>query len=396
MFGHSIKLFDLFGFEIRIDASWFLIAALIVWSLSSGYLPQTLPGLGQIAYVTLALVAMLGLFGSLILHEVAHSLVARRYGLGIGGITLFLFGGVAELTDEPKNAASEFWIAIAGPAMSLGLALVFWLAAASIPGPELLTVLLGYLAAVNLMLALFNMLPAFPLDGGRVLRAWLWQRSGDLLSATRKASGAGVVLAFALMGLGALSAMSGGGIGGFWLVLIGFFVLTASRGAYQQLLLKDGLRGRQVADLMTTNPHMARPDMRLADLVDRVMLAHAISFVPVIANGQLVGQIDTRLVQTIPREDWAKRDVASVMVPVDLDCVVSPQMTAQDALARLIAGPARKLIVVDRGAVCGVLSLRDLLGHIAVVQALGGGRHSDRAGKAKAPPARKPWLRPQP
>lgn len=396
MFGHSIKLFDLFGFEIRIDASWFLIAALIVWSLSSGYLPQTLPGLGQIAYVTLALVAMLGLFGSLILHEVAHSLVARRYGLGIGGITLFLFGGVAELTDEPKNAASEFWIAIAGPAMSLGLALVFWLAAASIPGPELLTVLLGYLAAVNLMLALFNMLPAFPLDGGRVLRAWLWQRSGDLLSATRKASGAGVVLAFALMGLGALSAMSGGGIGGFWLVLIGFFVLTASRGAYQQLLLKDGLRGRQVADLMTTNPHMARPDMRLADLVDRVMLAHAISFVPVIANGQLVGQIDTRLVQTIPREDWAKRDVASVMVPVDLDCVVSPQMTAQDALARLIAGPARKLIVVDRGAVCGVLSLRDLLGHIAVVQSLGGGRHSDRAGEAKAQPARKPSLRPQP
>jgi CBS domain-containing protein len=190
--------------------------------------------------------------------------------------------------------------------------------------------------------------------------------------------------------------MSGGGIGGFWLVLIGFFVLTASRGAYQQLLLKDGLRGRQVADLMTTNPHMASPDMRLADLVDRVMLAHAISFVPVIANGQLVGQIDTRLVQTIPREDWAKRDVASVMVPVDLDCVVSPQMTAQDALARLIAGPARKLIVVDRGAVCGVLSLRDLLGHIAVVQALGGGRHLDRAGKAKAPPARKPSLRPQP
>ena len=396
MFGQSIKLFDLFGFEIRIDASWFLIAALIVWSLSSGYLPQTLPGLGQMAYVTLALVAMLGLFGSLILHEVAHSLVARRYGLGIGGITLFLFGGVAELSEEPASPASEFWIAIAGPAMSLTLALSFGLGAAILPSAAAITLLAGYLAAVNLMLALFNLLPAFPLDGGRVLRAWLWQRSGDLLSATQKASSAGVFLAFALMGLGVLSAMSAGGIGGFWLVLIGFFVLTASRGAYQQLLLKDGLRWRQVADLMTTNPHIAVPDMRLADLVDRVMLAHAISFVPVIAKGQLMGQIDTRMVQTIPRDDWAKRDVASVMVPVDLDCVISPQMTAQDALARLIAGPARKLIVVDRGAVCGVLSLRDLLAHIEVVQSLGGGSPSDRAGKAKAPPARKPSLRPQP
>ena len=396
MFGQSIKLFDLFGFEIRIDASWFLIAALIVWSLSSGYFPQTLPGLAQMTYVALALIAMLGLFGSLILHEVAHSLVARHYGLGIGGITLFLFGGVAELTEEPKNAASEFWIAMAGPAMSISLALVFWLGAVAIPGPAVFPVLLGYLAAVNLMLALFNMLPAFPLDGGRVLRAWLWQRSGDLLAATAKASGAGVILAFALMGLGVFSTMSGGGIGGLWLVLIGFFVLTASRGAYQQLLLKDGLRGRQVADLMTTNPHIARPDMCVADLVDQVMLAHAISFVPVIADCQLVGQIYTRLVQTIPRADWAKRDVASVMVPVDLDCVISPQMTAQDALARLVAGPARKLIVVDRGVVCGVLSLRDLLGHIAVVQALGGARHPDWAGKATAPPARKPMFRSQP
>ena len=135
MFGQSIKLFDLFGFEISIDASWFLIAALIVWSLSSAYFPQTLPGLAQMTYVALALIAMLGLFGSLILHEVAHSLVARHYGLGIEGITLFLFGGVAELTEEPKNAASEFWIALAGPAMSISLALVFgW---ARSPSPAL-------------------------------------------------------------------------------------------------------------------------------------------------------------------------------------------------------------------------------------------------------------------
>lgn len=393
MFGQSIKLFDLLGFPIRVDASWFLIAALIVWSLATGYFPQALPGLAPMGHLAMGVVAMLGLFASLILHELAHSLVARRHGLGIGGITLFLFGGVAELSEEPANPASEFWIAIAGPAMSLTLALSFGLGAAILPNAAAITVLAGYLAAVNLMLGLFNLLPAFPLDGGRVLRAWLWQGSGDLLSATRKASAAGTALAVALMGLGIFLAMSGGGIGAVWLALIGFFVLTASRGAYQRLLLQDSLRGRLVADLMTTNPHMASPDMRIADLVDQVMLAHAVSFVPVIAEGQLAGQIDTRLLQRIPRDDWAKRDVASVMVPVDLDCVVSPQMTAQDALARLIAGPARKLIVVDRGAVCGVLSLRDLLAHIAVVQTLGGAQLSGRAGKAVAPPARKPILR---
>lgn len=396
MFGQSIKLFDLLGFPIRIDASWFLIAGLIVWSLTTGYFPQTLPGLAPMGHLALGVVAMLGLFASLILHELAHSLVARRYGLGIGGITLFLFGGVAELNDEPKSAASEFWIAIAGPAMSGALALLAGLIAAALPDTGVLAVLVGYLAAVNLMLALFNLLPAFPLDGGRVLRAWLWHRSGDLLAATAKASGTGVVLAFGLMGLGLLSAISGGGIGGVWLVMIGFFVLTASRGAYQQLLVKDGLRGRHVADLMTTNPHMAHPGMRLDALVDQVMLAHAISFVPVIAEGQLVGQIDTRMVQATPRVEWGQRDVASVMAPVDPDCVISPQMTAQDALARLIAGPGRKLIVVDRGVVCGVLSLRDLLGHIAVMQALGGVSHSVRTGKAIAPPVRKPMLRQQP
>lgn len=396
MFGPSIKLFDLLGFPIRIDASWFVIAALIVWSLSSGYFPQALPGMGPMTYLALSLAAMIGLFGSLILHELAHSLVARRYGLGIGGITLFLFGGVAELSEEPKSATSEFWIAIAGPVMSATLALAFGLGAATLPELGTLAVLLGYLAAVNLMLAVFNMLPAFPLDGGRVLRAWLWQRAGDLQEATRKASGTGVIIAAALMGLGFVSAMSGGGIGGFWLILIGFFVLTASRSAYQQLVLRDSLRGRRVGDLMTPNPQTASPEMRLATLVDQVMLAHAVSFVPVVSDGQILGQIDTRLVRSVPRATWQDRDVGSVMAPIDPNSLISPQMTAQDALERLIKGPARKLIVVDRGVVCGVLSLRDLLGHIAVVQALGGGLGTVQAGKAMALPAHKSILRPQP
>jgi Zn-dependent protease len=373
MFGHSVKLFDLFGFEIKIDASWLLIAALIVWSLASGYLPQVLPGLGQAAYLTVAVIAMLGLFGSLILHELAHSLVARRYGLGIGGITLFLFGGVAELVDEPKSAGSEFWIAIAGPLMSFLLAGLFGLAVAVTGAEGVFGTILAYLASINLILAVFNLLPAFPLDGGRVLRAWLWQRSGDMLEATRKASGAGTVLALGLMGLGLFSALSGGGIGGLWLVLIGFFVLNASRGTYQRLLMQDSLRGRRVAELMTPDPWTATPDMTLAELADGVMLAHAVSFAPVVERGVVTGQIDAAMMREVPRADWATTRVADVMAPLGDTDLVAPRMTAEEALQRLSEGQHRKLIVADGRRLRGVLSLRDLMGHIAVVQALGRG-----------------------
>ncbi|WP_284261850.1 site-2 protease family protein [Roseicyclus amphidinii] len=373
MFGHSVKLFDLFGFEIKVDASWLLIAALIVWSLASGYLPQVLPGLGPGAYLALAIAAMLGLFGSLILHELAHSLVARRYGLGIGGITLFLFGGVAELLDEPKSAGSEFWIAIAGPVMSFVLAALFGLAAMATGAEGIVGTILAYLASINLVLAVFNLLPAFPLDGGRVLRAWLWHRSGDMLGATRKASGAGTVLALGLMGLGLFSALSGGGIGGVWLVLIGFFVLNASRGTYQRLLMQDGLRGRRVAELMTPDPWTATPEMTLAELADRVMLAHAVSFAPVVDAGNVIGQIDAARMREVAREDWATTRVAETMAPLTDADLIAPRMTAEEALQRLSDGPQRKLIVAEGRRLRGILSLRDLMGHIAVVQALGRG-----------------------
>ena len=382
MFGHSVKLFDLFGFEIKVDASWLLIAGLIVWSLSTGYFPQVLPGLTQTAYVSLSVTAMLGLFGSLILHELAHSLVARRDGLGIGGITLFLFGGVAELVDEPKSAASEFRIAIAGPIMSVILAGLFGLAALATGTEGIVGMLLAYLASINLVLAVFNLIPAFPLDGGRVLRAWLWQRSGDMLGATRKASGAGTILAFALMGFGLFSALTGGGIGGAWLVLIGFFVLNASRGAYQRLLMQDALRGRRVAELMTADPWTTPPEATLAEVADGVMLAHAVSFVPVVRGGEVLGYLDAALMRAIPREDWATTPASTTMAQIDASCLIAPRASAEEALTRLAQGPHRKLIVAEGRQVRGVLSLRDLMGHIAVVQALGRtGRPQTRAGR---------------
>jgi CBS domain-containing protein len=216
-------------------------------------------------------------------------------------------------------------------------------------------------------------LPAFPLDGWRVLRAWLWSRSGDMLEATRKASDAGTVLALGLMALGLFSALSGGGIGGLWLVLIGFFVLNASRGAYQRLLMQDGLRGRRVAELMTPDPWTVTPEMTLNDVADRVMLAHAVSFAPVVEQGLVIGQIDAAGMREVPREDWATTRVAEVMMPLGDADLILPRMTAEEALQRFSEGPHRKLIVAEGRRLRGILSLRDLMGHIAVVQALGRG-----------------------
>lgn len=373
MFNHSVRLFDLFGFEIRIDASWLLIATLIVWSLSRSYFPMVLPDLEPLAYLVLSVVAMLALFASLILHELAHSLVARRYGLGVGGITLFLFGGVAQLEEEPQSAQSEFRIALAGPAMSFVLAVSFGLAAQVLPGNSVLFVLFSYLASINLVLALFNLVPAFPLDGGRVLRAYLWQRSGDMLGATRTASTAGIVFAFLLMAFGLFSVLSGGGIGGIWMGLIGLFVLNASRGTYQHLVTQMSLRGVSVRELMTPDPHCAHPDMTISELADQVMLAHGVSFVPVVEHGQLLGHIETHVMRQVPRSDWDQTKVADIYLALTEATCVPPGMSTEKALDRLAKGPERKLMVSEGRKLLGVLSIRDLMGHIAIVQELGRG-----------------------
>jgi Zn-dependent protease len=212
-----------------------VIATLIVWSLARGYFPAVLPVLDPGTALILAVIAMLGLFASLILHELAHSLVARRYGLPVGRITLFLFGGVAELDEEPAKRRLRILDRRRGPRHELRARGRLRPPVTLVTGDGAVGVLADYLATINLILGGFNLIPAFPLDGGRVLRAWLWRRSGDVLSATRIASQAGSGLALALMAMGLFSVLSGGGLGGIWMGLIGLFVLNASRGAYQQM-----------------------------------------------------------------------------------------------------------------------------------------------------------------
>lgn len=377
MFTKAVRLFDIFGFQIKVDPSWLLIAALVVWTLSAGYFPERVPGLGRSDYLGLSVVAMLAFFGGLILHELAHSLVARRFGLGIGGITLFIFGGVAELDEEPVSPVSEFWIAIAGPAMSLALAALAWLTHLALKDAEVsapMQAVFEYLAVINLILAVFNLLPAFPLDGGRVLRAALWRASGDLVRATRNASTISELVAYALIALGLVSLFSGGTVGGLWQILIGFFLMSAARGTYQQLLVKSALGNRTVGRMMTEDVRQAGPDDTLSRIVDEIMLAQAISFVPVTEGEHLLGYVDTNLVRRIDRENWDNTHVGDIFIASDSENTVRPDLPADALLQRIAKTGRRKYLVAEKERFLGVITLTDLLSYLAVLQDIGAGR----------------------
>jgi len=365
MFRNSTTVLKVFDIEINLASSWFLIAALITWSLADQVFPQQIPGLPTLQYVTLSIVAMLLFFVSLLLHELAHALVAKSFGLKVPRITLFLFGGVAELGDEPDTAGHEFWIAIAGPAMSLALASVFWVSSVVVvlisAGLSQVHTVLSYLATINLILAVFNMLPAFPLDGGRVLRAAIWSRTGNVLKATKTSTKFGEYLGFGLMALGLLSLFQGVPLGGAWQIMIGLFIVVAAKSSLESLRSKTLLGNQKVADVMSANPVTVDPDLSLTDLVNRIMLPNRVSFVPVVEDGILLGHIDTKVLSMIDCENWSNTQVGDVFVGLDTTRVISPQDSAADILKRMTENDERKLIVSEGRRLVGVVTLSDLM-----------------------------------
>jgi len=374
MFKHAVNILEIAGFKIRIDPSWLLIAALIVWSLSAAYFPHELPGYSPYYYVALAVIAMLGLFASLILHELSHSLVARRFGLRVGGITLFVFGGVAELEQEPESPKSELWIALAGPAMSLLLAGLFLIASIMLNGSGIskpLEIVFTYLALINFILAVFNLVPAFPLDGGRVLRALLWQYKNDLLWATRIASGFGTVFGIFLIVTGVLSMFSSSSTTGLWQVLIGFFVVNASRSSYRQLMIKTALQDHTVRNLMSSTPQVANASDTVQKTVDELMLRYHKSFIPVMIGNRLVGYVDTTAVNGVARENWPTTRLSEILVPSNPDNTVPTDMPMEELFEKMARSGQRKMLVGQDGKLEGVISLSDLMSYLAIRQGLG-------------------------
>lgn len=366
MNGRGITLFELLGFKVRIDFTWIFLALLVTWSLAKGVFPVWYEdaGLSNATFWWMGIAGMFGLVFSLVFHELSHSLVARRYGLPIKGITLFIFGGVAEMTEEPKSAKVEFWMAIAGPIASFLLALVFYLLAGfgeaqGLPVP--VTGVLAYLAFVNLLLGGFNLIPAFPMDGGRVLRAALWQWRGDLRQATRIASNAGKGFGMALMLLGLLSVVTGNFIGGMWWFLIGLFVRGAAEASYQQMATRRIFEGEPVRRFMTHETVTVSPGLSLAAFVEDYVYEYHYDLFPVVEDGRLVGAVSTRQVKTVPREEWPRRRVGDLMAPCTEENTVDPGMDAIEAMALMRRSGASGLIVALGDRLVGIVVLKDML-----------------------------------
>ena len=370
MFGRRIKLFKLLGFEVRIDLSWIVIAVLVTWSLAAGLFPHFYPHLQPQIYWEMGVAGALGLFFSIIFHEFCHSLVARRFGIPMKGITLFIFGGVAEMGDEPPSARSEFFMAAAGPLSSILIGVVFYglyLAGRGGDWPLPLNGVLAYLAYINILLALFNLLPAFPLDGGRILRSILWGVKQNLQWATRVSASIGSGFGVILICYGIFQVFwQNNLIGGLWIFLIGLFLRNAARMSYQQLLVRRALEGERISRFMTRDPVTVPPDISVAQLVDDYVLKHHFKMFPVLDGGRLAGCVTSRDIKAIPKEEWGRETVGQIAERCPPEAVIGPQTDAVKALAIMNQTGLSRLLVAEDGRLVGILTLKDLLAFLSL------------------------------
>jgi Zn-dependent protease/CBS domain-containing protein len=356
----TLQLGRIAGIRIGVNWSWLIVFALIVWSLAVAVFPSQNPGFSDGEYIALAVVAALLFFVSLLLHELGHALQARREGVEIEGINLWLFGGVAQFKTGFPSAGAEFRIAIAGPLVSLGLGLLFVLVAAFAELPSAIDGVFAWLGFTNLILLAFNLLPALPLDGGRVLRSALWQFRGDLQWATRVAAGIGRGFGFLFIGLGVVMLIVEGAFSGAWLAFIGWFLLQAATAEARYVATRQALDGLKVRDLMVRQPVTVDADVSLGQFMDEVAWSRRYTTYPVLEHGHPIGLLAFRSVATVPRSEWNARLVREAMIPRDQVPLLAEDEEAIDALAELSAAEVNRGLVVDDGRLAGFLSITDL------------------------------------
>ncbi|WP_028574525.1 site-2 protease family protein [Desulfonatronovibrio hydrogenovorans] len=380
MFGKSINLVKVMGFQIKVDVSWIIIAVLVTWSLAVGFFPHYIEGLRTMDYWILAVFGALGLFFSIVFHEFWHSYVARKMGVSIKGITLFVFGGVAEMEDDPKTPRSEFWIAIAGPLASFFLALVFYLvfdlARSMEMAPGIISVFM-YLALINLILAIFNLIPAFPMDGGRILRAALWHLKKDLPWATRTAANMGSIFGLVLIGLGLLNMLTGNLVGGLWYFVIGMFIRFVAQNSYRQLMVKRALAGETVQSLMK-EPVYVPGEITLQELVEDYVYRYHFKMFPVRDGKTLTGCITTRQVGEIERQNWPGILVREITRQCSMENTVGPDEDVVKVLGKMNRTGLSRMMVVRNGELLGIISLKDIMAYLSARMELeGDGSFSD-------------------
>ncbi|MCD6654161.1 MAG: site-2 protease family protein [Sulfurovum sp.] len=369
MLKNKITLLKLFGFNVRIDSSWIIILFLVIWSLAEGFFPARFTELDEQTYWMMAIAGAMGLFASIIIHEFSHAFIARKYGLKIQNITLFVFGGVAEMKDEPQNPKVEFLMAIAGPIASLLLSVLFSTLhtvgdATGLPIP--IIGVLGYLGTINMLLAIFNMLPAFPTDGGRILRSFLWWKKKDIRWATQMASRISLFFAVSIIFIGFVNMIASNVIGGLWWILIGSFLFSAANASYHSLLIKQSFSGKSVRHFMNPSPVTVPYGITLKELVDTYLSHYPHKMYPVTKEDSIVGMITIADIKAVPQEGRTQYTAGGVMHPKNTNNSVSIDTAVNDALVKMNATGASRLLVTENSKAVGIITLKDLLEFIAL------------------------------
>jgi Zn-dependent protease/predicted transcriptional regulator len=396
MFSGGFSIGRVFGIDIRIDWSWLFIFVLVTWNLADVF-GQVHTNWGAVLTWGTSVVAALLFFASVLAHELAHSLVARAQGVPVRSITLFLFGGVSSIERDPSSARNEFLMAFVGPLTSIVIGIVLLLIAgagtgsisASVTDPTQaiallnpLTTLLMWLGSVNVFVGFFNLIPGFPLDGGRVVRAILWALTDDLRSSTRWASVLGQLIAWLMilagiaMVFGVQIPFFGTGLGGLWLAFIGWFLNTASAQSYRQLVIHDILEGVGVSRMMRSEPPTVAPNVSVSSLVHDYIMGHEDRAFPVMEDGRLVGLVTLEDVRHASRETWETATVREIMTPADELVEVRPEEDAAEALNKLTARNVGQLPVTQDDKLVGLLRRQDLVNWLQLHSELNLGRRS--------------------
>ncbi len=379
MMNDAFPIGRLAGIPVRLHATWFLVAALVVWSLAAAYFPAAAEGYAVGSYWVVAIVAAALFFGSLLAHEFAHAYVATRRGMRVASITLYLFGGVAAIETESETAADEFWMTVVGPLTSFALGGVFgllWLASGD--ASRLLTAMLGYLAFINTALALFNLIPGFPLDGGRLLRALVWWKTKSEETATRVAAGAGVFFGYVLIAIGIARAFTGSPVNGLWFVFLGWYLQSMADQYRRQAGVQRLFSGLRAVDLANPQPLYVRPDDRLDRVAEDVILAHGVRAVPVLApeaepeqipgpqGDRFLGLLTLAGISAVPRAEWATTAAAQAMIPAERLYTVGPTDPVEDAVRLMAQHDVNQLVVLEDGRFVGLLSRGTVIRHLEV------------------------------
>jgi len=358
----SISLGKIFGIEIRLHVSWFLVAALVTATLALGFFPAKYAGWSTLTYWVVGAVTAVLFFASVLLHELGHSLVALHEKVPVKSITLFVFGGVSQITAEPATAGSEFRIAVTGPLVSFALAAIFTTLGTALHSIAYLAAPLVYLGTINLLLGAFNLIPGFPLDGGRVFRSFLWKTGGNLRSATQWASRIGQVLAFGLILFGVAQFFLGAGLlGGLWYVFIGWFLNNAAESSYQQVVLRDMLSGVKARDVMTQQCQTVPAETPLDRLVEDNILGQGQRCFFIAEDGDLKGLITVHNIRHVAASRRGEVTAEQVMTPVDAVHQVYPDEDVMSVLQKMDELDVNQVPVVDDGRLVGLISRESLL-----------------------------------